>query len=69
MMSSKEVLFKVLEGFEPHDLLRYSKDAFYDIVGQYFPNITILNMELNFVVVDGEVMIEAKIIEYKKEDE
>ena len=65
-MKNNEVLIKVLKGFEPHDLLRYSKDAFYDIVGQYFPNLTILNMELNFVVVEGEVMIEAKIIEYEE---
>ena len=65
-MQNNEVLVKVLEGFNPFDLLRYSKDAFYDIVGQYFPDFTILNMELNFVVVEGEVMIEAKIVEYKE---
>jgi len=65
-MKSNEAFVKVLEGFEPFDLLRCSKDAFYEVVGQYFPNLTILNMELDFVVVDGEVMIKAKIIEYEE---
>jgi len=65
-MKNNEVLIKVLEGFEPHDLLRYSKDAFYDIVGQYFPNLVISKMKLDFVVFEGEVMIEAKIIEYEE---
>jgi len=64
-MKNNEVLIKVLEGFEPFDLLRCSKDAFYEVVGQYFPNLTILNMELDFVMVEGEVMIEVKIIEYE----
>jgi hypothetical protein len=65
-MKSNEAFVKVLEGFEPFDLLRYSKDAFYDIVGQYFPNLTITKMELDFLVIEGEVMIEAKIIEYEE---
>ena len=65
-MRAREELIKVLEGVEPFDLLRYSKDAFYDIVGQYFPNLTITKMELDFIVIEGEVMIEAKIIEYEK---
>ena len=65
-MRAREELIKVLEGVEPFDLLRYSKDAFYDIVGQYFPNLTITKMELDFLVIEGEVMIEAKIIEYEE---
>jgi hypothetical protein len=63
----REVPSKVIEGFEPFDLLHYSKDAFYEVVAQYFPHLTISEMELKFIVVEGEVAIKAKVIEYKKE--
>ena len=65
----RELLSKVIEGLEPFDLLRYSKDAFYEVVAQYFPHLTISEMELKFTVFRGEVAIKAKVIEYKKEGE
>jgi hypothetical protein len=57
----------VIEGYEPSDLLRLSKDAFYDVVNQYFLNIEIIEMKLSFEIVNEEVVIKAKIIEYKEE--
>lgn len=56
----------VIEGYEPSDLLRLSKDAFYDVVNQYFLNIEIIEMKLSFEIVNEEVVIKAKIIEYKE---
>ena len=56
----------IIEGYEPFDLLRLSKDAFYDVVKQHFPNIEIIEMKLSFIVVNGEVAIKAKIIDYKE---
>ena len=63
----REVLSKVIEGLEPFDLLRYSKDAFYEVIAQYFPHLIISDMELEFILFEGEVAIKAKVIEYKKE--
>jgi hypothetical protein len=62
-----ENLETVIEGYEPSDLLRLSKDAFYDVVNQYFLNIEIIEMKLSFEIVNEEVVIKAKIIEYKEE--
>ena len=61
-----ENLEAVIEGYEPSDLLRLSKDAFYDVVNQYFLNIEIIEMKLSFEIVNEEVVIKAKIIEYKE---
>ncbi len=66
-LEPKKPLEKIIEGYEPFDLLRLSKDAFYNGVNQYFPNIEITEMKLSFIVVNGEVAIKAKIIEYKEE--
>jgi hypothetical protein len=52
--------------FWEYRLLRLSKDAFYDVVNQYFLNIEIIEMKLSFEIVNEEVVIKAKIIEYKE---
>jgi len=55
-----------VRGYEPFDLLRLSKDDFYNIVNQDFPNLEIIDMSLSFKKVDKEVVIKAKIIDFKK---
>jgi len=57
----------IIEGYEPFDLLRLSKEAFYSVANQYFSNIEILDMKLSFIVVGGEIAIKARIIDYKEE--
>lgn len=64
----KEQLSLIVEGFEPFDLLRLSKDAFYEVVNQEFPNIEILDMDLSFELVNSNVAIKAVITDYKKEN-
>ena len=64
----KKQLSVIIEGLEPFDLLRLSKDAFYEVVNQEFPNIEILEMELSFELVNGNVAIKAVITDYKKEN-
>jgi len=56
----------IVRGYEPLDLLRLSKDDFYNIVNQDFPNLEIIDMSLSFKKVDKEVVIKAKIINFKK---
>jgi len=65
--SKKELLVTVIEGYEPFDLLRLSKDAFFDVVKQDFPNIEIIDMKLSFEMKGEEVVIRAEIVEYKEE--
>jgi len=55
-----------IKGYEPFDLLRLSKDAFYDVVAEKLPNIIISEMKLSFVFVDGEIAIKAEIIDYEE---
>ena len=64
----KEQLSLIVEGFEPFDLLRLSKDAFYEVVNQEFPNIEILDMDLSFELVNSNVAIKAVITDYIKEN-
>ena len=65
--SKKELLVTVIDGYEPFDLLRLSKDAFFDVVKQDFPNIEIIDMKLSFEMKGEEVVIRAEIVEYKEE--
>jgi len=67
---AKTPLWTIIEGYEPFDLLRISKDAFYEVVQEKFQDIEIKEMQLHFITVEGEdereVLIEAKIIEYRE---
>ncbi len=65
---SKVSLYTIIDGYEPFDLLRLSKDAFYDVVSEKFPNIEVLDMRLFFINVEDEVLIEAEVLEYKQID-
>ena len=60
-------LVTTIEGYEPFDLLRLSKDAFYDVVAQEFPKLSILDINLSFIVIEGECLIRAEITDYKEE--
>ena len=55
-----------IEGYEPFDLLRISKDAFYDVVAQKFPMLNILDMKLSFIVVKGECLIQVEITDFEE---
>lgn len=67
---AKTPLWTIIEGYEPFDLLRISKDAFYEVVQEKFQDIEIKEMQLHFITVEDEdeceVLIEAKIIEYRE---
>ena len=63
---SNSSLVTIIKGYEPFDLLRLSKDAFYDVVAEKFPNIDRFDMKLLFVLVDGEISIRAEVTEYKR---
>jgi len=63
---SKVSLYTIIDGYEPFDLLRLSKDAFYDVVAEKFQNIEVLSMRLYFITVEDEVLIEAEVFEYKE---
>jgi len=63
---SKVSLYTIIDGYEPFDLLRLSKDAFYEIVAAQFPNIEVLDMRLCFISVEDEVLIEAEVFEYRE---
>lgn len=67
---AKTPLWTIIEGYEPFDLLRISKDAFYKVVQEKFQDIEIKEMQLHFITVEDEdeceVLIEAKIIEYRE---
>ena len=63
---SKVSLYTIIEGYEPFDLLRLSKDAFYEIVAAQFPNIEVLDMHLCFISVEDEVLIEVEVFEYRE---
>jgi len=63
---SKVSLYTIIDGYEPFDLLRLSKDAFYEVVSEQFPNIEVLDMRLCFINVEDEVLIEAEVFEYKE---
>ncbi len=65
---SKVSLYTILDGYEPFDLLRLSKDAFYEVVAEKFLNIEVLDMRLCFINVEDEVLIEAEVFEYKEID-
>ena len=65
---SKVSLYTILDGYEPFDLLRLSKDAFYELVAEKFLNIEVLDMRLCFINVEDEVLIEAEVFEYKEID-
>jgi len=63
---AKVSLYTIIDGYEPFDLLRLSKDAFYEIVSERFLNIEVINMRLFFITVEDEVLIEAEVFEYKE---
>ena len=63
---SKVSLYTILDGYEPFDLLRLSRDAFYEVVSAKFQNIEVISMRLYFITVEDEVLIEAEIFEYKE---
>ena len=63
---SKVSLYTIIDGYEPFDLLRLSKDAFYGVVSEKFQNIEVVNMRLFFIIVEDEVLIEAEVFEYKE---
>lgn len=63
---SKVSLYTIIDGYEPFDLLRLSKDAFYEIVAAQFPNIEVLDMRLCFISVEDEVLIEVEVFEYRE---
>ncbi|HHB93573.1 MAG TPA: hypothetical protein ENK88_00285 [Campylobacterales bacterium] len=62
---SNSSLVTIIKGYEPFDLLRLSKDAFYDVVGEKFPKIDISDMKLSFVFINDEISIRAEITDYK----
>jgi len=64
---SKVSLYTIIDGYEPFDLLRLSKEAFYDVVAQHFPNIEVIEMRLCFISVEDEVLIEVEVFDYKEE--
>jgi hypothetical protein len=64
---SKVSLYSILDGYEPFDLLRLSKDAFYEIAAAQFPNIEVLDMRLCFISVEDEVLIEVEVFDYREE--
>ena len=59
-------LVTIIKGYEPFDLLRLSKDAFYDVVSEKFPNIDISDMKLSFVLDDDEISIRAEVTDYEE---
>lgn len=59
-------LVTIIKGYEPFDLLRLSKDAFYDVVAEKFPNIDISDMKLSFVLDDDEISIRAEVTDYEE---
>ena len=59
-------LVTIIKGYEPFDLLRLSKDAFYDVVAEKFPNIDISDMKLSFVLDDDEIFIRAEVTDYEE---
>ncbi len=63
---SNSSLVTIIKGYEPFDLLRLSKDAFYDVVAEKFPNIDISDMKLLFVLDDDEISIRAEVTDYKE---
>jgi len=67
---AKAPLWTIIEGYEPFDLLRLSKEAFYAVVEEKFQGIKIKEMKLYFIVVEHEgeheVLIEAEILDYSK---
>ena len=65
---AKVSLYTIIDGYEPFDLLRLSKDAFYEIVSERFLNIEVINMRLFFITVEDEVLIEAEVFEYEEKD-
>lgn len=65
---SKVSLYTILDGYEPFDLLRLSKDAFYDVVAQQFPNVEVIEMRLCFIGVEDEVLIEVEVFDYKEQE-
>jgi len=66
MMTVEEPLVTYIEGYEPFDLLRLSKDAFYDVVKEKFPTFEIIEMTLSFLIIGEEVVIRAELIEYRE---
>ena len=64
-MSNLSLVTKI-KGYEPFDLLRLSKDAFYDVVAEKFPKIDISDMKLSFVLVNSEISIRAEITDYEE---
>lgn len=63
---AKVSLYTIIEGYEPFDLLRLSKDAFYEVVSERFSNIEVINMHLFFITVEDEVLIEVEVFEYNE---
>ena len=63
---SNSSLVTIIKGYEPFDLLRLSKDAFYDVVSEKFPNIDISDMKLSFVLDDDEISIRAEVTDYEE---
>ena len=63
---SNSSLMTIIKGYEPFDLLRLSKDAFYDVVGEKFPKIDISDMKLSFILINGEISIKAEISDYEE---
>jgi len=63
---SNSSLVTIIKGYKPFDLLRLSKDAFYDVVAEKFPKIDISDMKLSFVLVNSEISIRAEITDYEE---
>jgi len=59
---------KGISSLHSRHLLRLSKDAFYDVVAQQFPNIEVIEMRLCFIWVEDEVLIEVEVFDYKQEE-
>jgi len=58
---------KGISSLRSRHLLRLSKEAFYDVVAQQFPNIEVIEMRLCFISVEDEVLIEVEVFDYKEE--
>ena len=68
-MVMKHLHPKGISSLRSRHLLRLSKDAFYDVVAQQFPNIEVIEMRLFFISVEDEVLIEVEVFDYKEEVE
>lgn len=78
-MKNEIVTSFLIEGYEPDDLLRLSKDAFYDVIEQEFlkyndnKHATITEAKLSFMVETVEytdfVHIQVEVTDYEMNEE